>query len=46
MLLTVDLLNLEHDWKKNGRKMNKSFSESIRSFHLLNEPNDTKKSVI
>jgi len=25
MFLTVDLLNLEHDWKKNGRKMNKSF---------------------
>jgi len=25
--------------------MNKSFSESIRSFRLLNEPNDTKKDL-
>jgi len=24
-------------------KKKKSFSESIRSFHSLNEPNDTKK---
>jgi len=27
-------------------KMNESFPESTRSFHLLNEPNDTQKRFV